>query len=125
MKKVTVESKRKNNGHYSPGIIHNGLLYISGQLSLNPDTGEIPSGGIINEAKQALSNLDKVLKAANVSRDKVISCKVYLSDINNWDKVNEVYRDFFGDHKPGRVIIPTGPLHFGTLIEIEAIAIVE
>lgn len=124
MKKITIDYKRKNNGHYTPGIIHNDLLYVSGQLSIDPNTGLKPEGGIIPETKQVLSNLDDVLNKANVKRDQVISCKVYVSDINNWNKVNDIYSEYFGDHKPSRIIVSTSSLHFGCLIEIEAIAAV-
>ena len=125
MKKISLNYNRKNPGHYSPGIIHNGVLYISGQLPLNPETGEKAEGGLASETKQALSNLDDVLKAANTGRDSVISCRIYVSDINYWDEINEIYRDFFGDHKPARIVVPSGPLHFGCMLEIEAVAALE
>ena len=125
MKKISLNYNSKNPGHYSPGIIHNGLLYISGQLPLNPETRKKAEGGLAAETKQALSNLNDVLKAAGTGRDSVISCKIYVSDINYWDEINEIYRDFFGDHKPARIVVPTGPLHFGCMLEIEAVAAVE
>jgi len=124
MKKITLNYKGKNSGHYSPGIIHNGLLYISGQLPLNPETRTKPAGGLAAETRQALSNLDDVLKAANTKRDSVISCKVYVADIKYWEEINEIYKEFFGDHKPTRIVVPTNILHFGCLLEIEAIAAV-
>ena len=109
------------NGHYSQCIEHKGMLYLSGQLPITPGTREIPDG-IKKQAGQALLNMDNILKAAGSSRDKVISVRVYVSDISLWDDVNEVYSSFFGTHKPVRCVIPVKELHFGCLIEIEAAA---
>lgn len=122
MKAVYPETKGDNKGHYAPGVISHGMLYISGQLSKDPDTGKIPEGGVAEHMKQALSNLDRVLAAAGASREDVVQCRIYLSDISGWDEINEVYREFFGDHRPARIVVPAGPLHFGCLTEIEAVA---
>lgn len=125
MQKITPHYEKENNGHYTPGMIAGGLLYISGQLSINPDTREIPAGGIEVEIRQALDNLERVLKAAGASREDVVQCRIYLADIADWDKANGIYAEFFGAHKPARIVVPTGKLHFGCLTEIEAIAEVE
>ncbi len=122
MKAVSISSKGENKGHYSPGMICGGMLYISGQLSRDPDTGKCPEGGIKAHTLQALSNVDRVLKSAGLERSDVIQCRVYIDNINNWDAVNEVYRDFFGDHKPARAVVPVPALHFGCMVEIEAVA---
>ncbi|NLW24928.1 MAG: RidA family protein [Clostridia bacterium] len=122
MEKVVVNYLGENKGHYSPGIISNGMLYISGQLSIDPDTRKVPAGGIEEHAKLALNNVDRVLKAAGLTRNDVVQCRVYISDIDQWDIVNEVYAEFFGEHKPARIVVPVGKLHFGCLVEIEAIA---
>jgi reactive intermediate/imine deaminase len=125
MKKVTPGYHSENKGHYTPGIISNSMLFISGQLSMDPDTREVPKGGIEEHAKLALQNVDRVLKEAGLSRDSVVQCRVYVSDIDQWDQVNKVYAEFFGEHKPSRIVVPVGRLHFGCLVEIEAVAEVE
>ena len=122
MKFVVPQYKGENKGHYSPGIISNGLLFISGQLSIDPDTRQVAQGGIEEHTRLALNNLDRVLKEAGVERSSVVQCRVYVSDINDWDKVNVIYSEFFGEHKPARIVVPVSKLHFGCLIEIEAIA---
>ncbi len=122
MKIITPKYLAENKGHYSAGIISNGMLYISGQLSIDPDTRQVATGGIEEHTKLALSNLDRVLKEANVARNKVVQCRIYIADMADWDKVNAIYADFFGNHKPARAVVPTGELHFGCLVEIEAIA---
>lgn len=125
MKVINTIYSTKDGGHYVPGIIHKGVLYISGQLSIDPETGEIPSGGVKVEAKQALENLYTVLKAAGLEKESVISCRVYLPDVKYWSDFNEVYSEFFGDHKPTRVVVPSNNLYAGCKVEIEAIAAAE
>ena len=125
MQKITMVNEKENKGHYTPGIIAGGMLYVSGQLPLDHATREVPEGGIEVQSRLALSNLDGVLKASGVSRDAVVQCRIYLAEIGDWDIVNGIYADFFGEHKPVRSIVPTGRLHFGCLIEVEAIAEVE
>lgn len=122
MEKITPKYDGESKGHYTPGIISNGMLYISGQLSLDPDTQKVPEGGIETHARLALANMERVLKAAGLSRNDVVQCRVYVSDIDQWDTVNQVYAEFFGAHKPSRIVVPAGKLHFGCLVEIEAIA---
>lgn len=122
MKKIETEFSVRDGGHYSPGMIYNDVLYISGQLSIDPNTGKRPEGGVKAEARQALENLDTVLKAAGASRDKVVQCRVYIPDVSYWPDLNEVYSEFFGSHKPARIVVPSNNLYGGCLVEIEAIA---
>ena len=122
MKMVCPPFKGENKGHYTAGVISKGMLYVSGQLSIDPDTREVCSGDIKDHTRLALNNVDRVLKEAGVSRNDVVMCRVYTPDVNYWGPINEVYAEFFGDHKPARVIVSTTTLHFGCLVEIEAIA---
>jgi len=109
-------------GHYSQGVVHNGLVFVSGQLSVDPKTGEKKLGSIEEQTEQALSNVHGILKAAGSDWSKVLKMTLYVSDINLWEAVNKVYIKVLGEHRPARAVIPTGPLHYGFLIEIEAIA---
>jgi len=109
-------------GHYSYCIEHNGLLYLSGQLPLDPVSRELPHS-IEEQTILALSNVEKVLNDAGRSREHILQMRIYISDISLWDRVNAVYCDFFGTHKPVRSIIPVAELHFGCLIELEVVAI--
>ena len=122
MEKIIPRYASENKGHYTPGIISNGMLYISGQLSIDPDTHKVANGEIEEHARLALANLDHILNAANCCRTDVIQCRIYISDIEQWDAVNRVYMEFFEEHKPARIVVPVGQLHFGCLVEIEAIA---
>ena len=110
-------------GHYSHGIVHNGLLFVAGQLPIDPATARrLTAEPVDVQARQALANLDAVLLAAGSRRDLVLKTTVFVRDIELWDRVNTVYAEFFGTHRPARSIVPTGPLHFGLLVEIEAVA---
>ncbi|MHA2356824.1 MAG: RidA family protein, partial [Candidatus Thorarchaeota archaeon] len=73
--------------------------------------------------RAALKGLDQVLKAAGSSREKVLRTTAYITDVSLWGEVNEIYAEFFGDHKPARTVVPTTRLHYGCMIEIDAIAI--
>ena len=125
MKQVFLDAKGVNKGHYAPGVISNGMLYISGQLSLDLDTREVVSGGPDKHMEQALVNLERVLNAAGLTRESVVQCRIYIADVSYWDAINEVYGKFFGEHKPARVVVPVPALHFGCLVEIEAVAELE
>ena len=122
MKMVCPPFKGENKGHYTAGVISRGMLYVSGQLSIDPDTREVCQGDIKDHTRLALDNVDRVLKEAGVSRNDVVMCRVYTPDVNYWGPINEVYAEFFGEHKPARVIVSTTTLHFGCVVEIEAVA---
>ncbi len=109
-------------GHYSPGVIAGGMLYISGQLPKDPATGELVKGSFTEQTKAALACVDRVLASAGLSKEDVVMCHVYIPDMAGWDEVNLAYGEFFGDHKPARVVVPTRELHHGALVEIEAVA---
>jgi 2-iminobutanoate/2-iminopropanoate deaminase len=111
-------------GHYSQATVHDGTVYVSGQLPIDPATGAKKLGRIEEQAEQALRNLAAILEAAGSDLAHVLKVTVYLADIGQWEAVNAVYARFFGDHKPARAVVPTGVLHHGFLIEIEAVAAV-
>ena len=109
-------------GHYSPGMIHNGTLYILGQTSADPATGLPTAGGFEAEMEMALKKLESVLLAAGCTRENVVMCRVYLPSAALWERANRVYSAFFGDHRPARIVLPVGPLSKGCQVEIEAVA---
>src|SRR5690625_265068 len=106
-------------------MIHNDTLYISGQLSLNLDTGKIVEGGIAAETKKALTNMELVLNEAGLTKEDVVMVRLYTSDVENWNVINDEYSKYFGDHKPARAVVPTRELHYGCLVEIEAVAAIK
>ena len=124
MKIIDTPKMPKANGHYSQCIEHNGILYLSGQLPFNQDSKTIPES-IEKQTDLVLKNAESVLTEAGSSKNEVLQVRVYISNIDLWNKVNERYSLFFENHKPTRCIIPTSKLHFDCLIEIEITAIVK
>ena len=110
-------------GHYSQAVEHNDLIFVSGQLPVNPHTKEKILGSIAEQTLQVLENLEAILKAAGSDLNHVLKTTIYISDISLWDEVNRVYADFFKEHKPARAVVPTKDLHFGFKLELEAIAV--
>ncbi|MFO0813563.1 MAG: RidA family protein [Gemmatales bacterium] len=111
-------------GHYSQAIIHQGVVYIAGQLPIRPGQKEHLVGSIDEQTRQTLANLDAILVAAGSSREQVLRVTVYVSDVKHWPVVNGVYAEFFGNHRPARTVVPVSKLHYGYEIELDAIAAV-
>lgn len=122
MEIIKTKDMPKSNGHYSQCIAHKGMLYLSGQLPLNQDTRVVPSK-IEDQTDLVLNNVATILNEAGSSKNNILQVRVYISNIDLWDAVNERYSLFFGNHKPVRCIIPTRELHFGCMIEVEVTAI--
>lgn len=109
-------------GHYSQAIIYNGLVYVAGQLGMDPKSTDKRVPSIEAQTEQAMRNISEILKAANSDLSRILKMTVYVSDISFWGAVNEVYKRMMGDHRPARAVIPTKELHSGFQVEIEAIA---
>ncbi|HSX09514.1 MAG TPA: Rid family detoxifying hydrolase [Candidatus Saccharimonadales bacterium] len=121
MKYVQTEKAPRAVGPYSQGVVSNGFIFCSGQIGLNPKTNELVEG-IDAQTHQVLKNLGEVLKSENSNLEHVVKTTVYLSDINDYPKVNEIYGQYFTDHRPARAAFAVAALPKGALIEIEAIA---
>ena len=121
IKRINTPNAPQPAGHYSQATVHNGLVFVAGQLSIDP-SGEKKLGPIEEPTELALNNVHAILKAAGSDWDRVLKLNVSLVDINLWDVVNRVIASVLGENRPARAIIPCGPLHHGFLIEIEAIA---
>ncbi len=125
MNKIKLPNAPEPKGHYSPAVVHNGLIFVSGQLPMNHATGEIETGSIEAQTELALRNVEAILKEAGSGLNYVLQMTIYISDIELWGGVNKVYARILGEHKPARAIVPVKDLHFGTKIEIQAIAAVK
>ena len=125
MQKINLSNIPEPKGHYSSAVVHNGLIFVSGQLPRNAVTGEVETGAIELQTELALRNVEDILVAANSDLNHVLQFTIYVSEMDDWDKVNEVYARILGEHKPARAIVPVKDLHFGTKIEIQAIAAVK
>jgi 2-iminobutanoate/2-iminopropanoate deaminase len=112
-------------GHYAQALIHDGLVYVSGQLPIGPDGEDLSRASVEEQTERALANLAAILLAAGSGLDRVLKTTVYVSDIALWDRVNAVYAGVFGGHRPARAVVPVSELHHGYLVEIDAIAATE
>ena len=119
---IDTELAAKPLGHYSQAIVHNGLVYVSGQLPIDPNDESRFLETVEDQTLQTLKNVQAVLVAANSDKSLVLKATVYISDISIWAQVNQVYTSFFGDHLPARSAVPTKNLPKGYLVEIDVIA---
>jgi len=122
IKRITTPNAPRPAGHYSQATVYNGLVFVAGQLSIDAATGTHLTGTIEEQTERALANVHAVLQAAGSDWSRVLKMTVYVADINLWEAVNKVYGRVLGEHRPARAVIPTGELHRGFLIEIDAVA---
>ena len=108
-------------GPYSQAILSNGLVFVSGQIPLSPETGKLAAGGIKEQAEQAIQNLKAVLISAGSSLDLVVKTTCFLADMDDFDAFNEVYAKHFVG-RPARSCVAASALPRGAMVEIEAIA---
>lgn len=113
-------------GAYNQAILHNGVLYVSGQIALHPVSGELIMDDIETETRQVLDNLSAILEAAGTSRDNVIKCSVFVSDMENFGRINTVYGEYFeADNAPARALVEVANLPKYVNVEISCIAAVD
>jgi 2-iminobutanoate/2-iminopropanoate deaminase len=122
MKKVETEKAPKAVGPYSQATVAGDFVFCSGQIALDPATGELVAGGVKEQTMQVLKNLEAVLGAAKAKVSQVASVTVYLADMNDFKAMNEVYSEFFGQHKPARATVGVAALPKAALVEISCVA---
>ena len=118
---VLTDSAPAPGGHYSQAVVYNGLVFVAGQLAIKAN-GERVLDSIEAQTEQALANVAAILRAAGSDLNRLLKVTIYVSDIDLWGAVNQVYARVMGDHRPSRAIVPVKDLHYGFQIEIEAIA---
>ncbi|KAL5494829.1 hypothetical protein ACEPAF_4007 [Sanghuangporus sanghuang] len=112
-------------GPYSQAIKTGNLVFVSGCVPLSPSTGKVVEGGVEEHAKQALANLKAVVEASGSSVDKVAKTTVFIKNMDEFARMNAVYAEFFGSHKPARSCVEVARLPLDVLFEIECIAVLE
>ena len=120
---VATEHAPKAIGPYSQAIVHNGMAYLSGQIPLDPATGQLVEGDIAAQTKRVLENLKAVLEACGSGLDRVVKTTVFIKDMGEFARMNEVYRKFFGENPPARSTVEAARLPRDVRVEIDAIAI--
>ena len=109
-------------GPYSQAVLVDGVLYTSGQVALDPATGELVSSDFAAQTRRVFDNLTAVLKQAGASFDKVVKATVFLTDMANFQTLNAIYAEYMGDHKPARTTVQVSGLPKGALVEIDLVA---
>lgn len=112
-------------GPYSQGIIANGFLFTAGQIALDPATGQVVGGDVVAQAERVLANLQAILAEAGATWSDVVKTTVFLQDMSDFPRVNEVYARVMGDARPARSTVAVAGLPRGVLVEIEAVVKVD
>ncbi|XP_046858485.1 2-iminobutanoate/2-iminopropanoate deaminase-like [Xenia sp. Carnegie-2017] len=123
-KVISTPNAPKAAGPYSQAIVANGTVYVAGQLGLNPKDSNFVGEDIVSQTRQCLKNIKSILEAADSSLDNVVKVSVFLADINDYAKMNEVYCEYFTSAKPARVAFQVAHLPKSARVEIDAIGMV-
>jgi len=124
MHSISTESAPLARGHYSQAIVHAGVVYVAGQLPLVPGQPDGMLETFEAQARQVIANVIAVLEAAGSGRDLILRTTVYIAGVEQWPVFNRVYAEMLGSHKPARTVVPVPELHYGYLVEMDAIAAV-
>ncbi len=123
IRKIYPETMPVPKGYYSPAIVYNQTVYVSGQLPLN-EKGEPQIASIEDEVRQCMKNIEIILKASGSSLQHILKVNVFIANISNWPKFNQVFAEIMGTHRPARIVVPCNQLNYGCGIEIDCIAAV-
>ena len=124
MKTISTLGAPTARGHYSQAIVHDGIVYVAGQLPIVPGAPDRQLEGFEEQARQVIDNVAAILEEAGSSMDHVLKATVYIADVSHWPAFNAIYAEKFGGHKPARTVVPVSGLHYGYLVEMDAIAAV-
>lgn len=122
MNKISTDRAPAAIGPYSQAVEHGGMIYVSGQLPIDPATGEFAEGGTKELTRQSMNNISAILEAAGSGMNKVVKTTIFVQDLGEFGAVNEAYAEFFGETAPARACVQAAALPKGAQLEIEAIA---
>ena len=123
IERILTPNAPKPAGHYSQAVAHGDLIFVSGQLPVTLDGKIIADKSFEEQARLALDNLLAIVNAAGSSPERVLKVTVFLAGVEYWPKFNALYAQAFGEARPARSVVPVPALHYGCLIELEAIAV--
>jgi 2-iminobutanoate/2-iminopropanoate deaminase len=124
MQAISPSTVATPKGHYSPGVVHNGIVYVAGQLPIDKD-GQVHAGNIEEQTALCMQNIENILLAAGSNLSHILKVNIFVSDIALWPRINAEYAKIMGAHKPARIVVPCNPLNYGCAIEIDCIAVVK
>ena len=123
MRLVTPDALPAPAGHYSPAVVAGGLVFVSGQLPVDPATGRpLADASVEDQTRQVLANVAAILEAAGTSMDRIVRVTAYVADVAYWPRFNAAYAAAMGDHRPARTVVPVPALHHGVAVEVDVIA---
>lgn len=123
MKKIiSTENAPASVGPYSQAVVYNDMIYLSGQICINPETNQLERNSVASQTRRSLENVKNVLDAAGSGLDKVLKCNVYISSMDKFEEMNEVYKEFFSDNYPARVTVAVNELYEDLDIEVDVVA---
>jgi reactive intermediate/imine deaminase len=124
MKMVSSPGAPTARGHYSQAVVHDGIVYVAGQLPIVPGEPEKQLSTFEEQARRVIDNVIAILVEAGSGADLVLKATVYITDVAHWPAFNAIYAEKLGAHKPARTVVPVAALHYGYLVEMDAIAAV-
>jgi len=124
MKIIKTQNAPQPIGPYNQAVEHNGTLYVSGQVAIDPTTGTMDNADLQSEAHRVMKNLGAVLQAAGMDYSNIVKCSIFLLDMGRFSEVNEVYGSYFSSNFPARETIQVVALPRGAKVEISAIAVI-
>jgi 2-iminobutanoate/2-iminopropanoate deaminase len=122
MKTVNTPKAPAALGPYSQAIVTGNMIFTSGQLGINPESGVLEEN-IAGQAKRCLNNIQEVLSTAGFEKTNVVKTTIFLKNLADFDTVNKIYSDFFGDHKPARTTVEVAALPKNALIEVDVVGV--
>lgn len=125
MHTVSTPDAPRPKGHYSQAIVHGGLVYVAGQLAIDPQDPDAEPGDAGQQTRLIFRNIAAILDAAGSSMERLLQVTIYVSDLAAWPAVNEAFAEALGEHRPTRAVVPVGKLGGGRDVEVVAIAAVD
>lgn len=125
MRRISTPDAPTPKGHYSQAIVHGGVVYVAGQLAMDPSDPDAAPGDAGAQTRLIFKNIAAILDAAGSSLERLLQVTIYVSDISAWPEVNEAFAEALGDHRPTRAVVPVGPLGGGRDVEVVVVAAVD
>jgi 2-iminobutanoate/2-iminopropanoate deaminase len=122
VKSISTNDAPEARGHYSQAIVHGGIAYVAGQLPIVPREPDRRLADFDAQARQVIANVIAIVRACGSRPERILRATVYITDTAHWPAFNRIYAEMLGNHRPARTVVPVAALHYGYLVEMDAIA---